>query len=263
MNLILSAAVGYNWSQLEIFIKSLRKYYDEKVVLILNDPDSELLKKLNEFNIEFIQTDIVPKESILTRHSYYLKYLENNREFEQVFLTDSRDVFFQNNPFQFNYKNYINFFLEDEMIKNSSVNSKWIMRTVGKKELNKINNNYISCCGTVIGKFNNILNYCEEMKNHIARFPYRRSLHSKLFGRKHLTHVQGIQNYLVYSGILKNIGFYNNQNGNVATLHTAKSLKFNYKNRLVNAKEEEYAVVHQYDRFNEHFKNLIKEIKDL
>ena len=69
MNLILSAAAGYNWSQLEIFIKSLRKCYDEKVVLILNDPDSELIKKLNEFNIEFIQTDIVPIESSLTRHS--------------------------------------------------------------------------------------------------------------------------------------------------------------------------------------------------
>jgi hypothetical protein len=263
MNLILSVAAGYNWKQLEIFIKSLRKCYAERVVLILNNPDFELTNKLNEFNIEFVKTDIIPKESILTRHSYYIKYLENNREFKNVFLTDSRDVFFQNNPFQFNYKNCINFFLEDEIIKNSSVNKKWIMRTVGKKELNKISNNYISCCGTVMGKFNNILNYCKEMKNHIEKFPYKRSLHSILWGRKNLSYDQGIQNYLVYSGILKNIGFYNNQNGNVANLHTSKLLKFNAKNRLVNIKEEEYSVVHQYDRFNEYFENFVKEIKDL
>jgi hypothetical protein len=145
----------------------------------------------------------------------------------------------------------------------NSVNKKWIMRTVGKKELNKISNNYISCCGTVMGKFNNILNYCKEMKNHIEKFPYKRSLHSILWGRKNLSYDQGIQNYLVYSGILKNIGFYNNQNGNVATLHTSKLLKFNAKNRLVNFKEEEYSVVHQYDRFNEYFENFVKEIKDL
>jgi hypothetical protein len=262
MNLILSVAAGYNWPKLEIFIKSLRSCYFEKVVLILNDPDFELINKLNKFNIEFVKTDIVPKNSILTRHSYYFNYLEKNREFEQVLLTDSRDVFFQKNPFLFDYKNCINFFLEDQIIKNSSVNSKWIMRTVGKKELNKINNNYISCCGTVIGKYNNILNYCEEMKNQIIKFPYKPSLHSKLFGRKNLSYDQGIHNYLIYSGILKNIGFYNNQNGNIATLHTAKTLKFNKKNRLVNDKEEEYAVAHQYDRFNQHFLNFIKEIKN-
>ena len=100
------------------------------------------------------------------------------------------------------------------------------------------------------------------MKNQIIKFPYKPSLHSKLFGRKNLSYDQGIHNYLIYSGILKNIGFYNNQNGNIATLHTAKTLKFNNKNRLVNDKEEEYAVVHQYDRFNQHFLNFIKEIKN-
>ncbi len=46
MNLILSTAAGYNWSQLEVFIKSLREVYSEKVVLILNNPDNELIKKL-------------------------------------------------------------------------------------------------------------------------------------------------------------------------------------------------------------------------
>ena len=46
MNLILSAAAGYNWSQLEIFVKSLRKIYTDKVVLILNNPNIELINQL-------------------------------------------------------------------------------------------------------------------------------------------------------------------------------------------------------------------------
>ena len=80
MNLILSVAAGYNWPQLEIFIKSLRSCYFEKVVLILNNPDFELINKLNKFNIEFVKTDIAPKNSILTRHSYYFNYLEKDEE---------------------------------------------------------------------------------------------------------------------------------------------------------------------------------------
>ena len=68
MNLILSAAAGYNWSQLEVFIKSLRKIYSGKVVLILNNPDNELLKKLRDFGIDFLNTDIVPTESYQSRY---------------------------------------------------------------------------------------------------------------------------------------------------------------------------------------------------
>jgi hypothetical protein len=45
MNLILSVAAGYNWPQLEIFVRSLRKFYSEKVLLILNKPNIELIKK--------------------------------------------------------------------------------------------------------------------------------------------------------------------------------------------------------------------------
>ena len=126
MNLILSAAAGYNWSQLEVFIKSLRKIYSGKVVLILNNPDNELLKKLRDFGIDFLNTDIVPTESYQSRYLYYFDYLNKSPDYKKVLLTDSRDVFFQNNPFNFSYKQDLNFFLEDEYILNSSVNVKWI-----------------------------------------------------------------------------------------------------------------------------------------
>ena len=38
-------------------------------------------------------------------------YLNNNKGYQKVLLTDSRDVFFQNNPFNFLYKKNLNFFL--------------------------------------------------------------------------------------------------------------------------------------------------------
>jgi hypothetical protein len=110
MNLILSAAAGYNWSQLEIFVKSLRKIYTDKVVLILNNPNIELINKLKDFNIDFLDTKIVPSDSYQSRYQYYYDYLNNNNVYEQVLLTDSRDVFFQNNPFNFFFNSVFGLF---------------------------------------------------------------------------------------------------------------------------------------------------------
>ena len=260
MNLILSAAAGYNWSQLEVFIKSLREVYSEKVVLILNNPDNELIKKLRDFGIDFLNTDIVPTESYQSRYLYYFDYLNKSPDYKKVLLTDSRDVFFQNNPFNFSYKQDLNFFLEDEYIVNSSVNVKWIKRTVGNLALQKIKNQFISCCGQVIGTHEKILDYCNTMNTNISLYKYRPSLHSLLFKRKIKGWDQGIHNYLVHSDFFKNVDFYTNKNGDVATLTLNKSLNFNSNNKLVNSKGNEYAIVHQYDHFMDSFKILVDKI---
>ena len=34
-NLILTAALGYNFKQVELFIKSLRKFYNDKVIFLI------------------------------------------------------------------------------------------------------------------------------------------------------------------------------------------------------------------------------------
>jgi hypothetical protein len=262
MNLILSTAAGYNWGQLEIFIKSLRKIFREKVILVLNNPNTDLVNKLKDFNIDFLDTKIVPSDSYQSRYQHYYNYLKNNNIFEQVLLTDSRDVFFQNNPFNFFYKKNLNFFLEDDYIKNSSVNIKWIKRTTGKSILEKIKDKKISCCGQVIGRYQSILDYCDVMRKNIIIHKYKPSIHSFLFKRKIKGWDQGIHNYLVYSDIFKNIDFYDNSNGDVATLSLNKRLNFNNKGRLINKNGNEYSIIHQYDHFADSFKNLIYKICD-
>ena len=61
-NLVLSAAVGYNFQQLEFFLKSLRKFYKEDVCFIISYDDSELENKLKEFNCSTIKTKINKKK---------------------------------------------------------------------------------------------------------------------------------------------------------------------------------------------------------
>lgn len=61
MNLILGVAAGYKWQDLKIFIKSIRKYFDDEVVLILNNPDTELIERLKKYSIKYENTNILPK----------------------------------------------------------------------------------------------------------------------------------------------------------------------------------------------------------
>ena len=53
-NLILGAAVGYTWEDLKIFIKSLRKFSNCRVILIFENILSNKLKnKLKNYNIDY------------------------------------------------------------------------------------------------------------------------------------------------------------------------------------------------------------------
>ena len=48
-NLILSAAVGYNFAQIEFFIKSLRKFYQDNVCIIIDNKDNFSLESYKIF----------------------------------------------------------------------------------------------------------------------------------------------------------------------------------------------------------------------
>ena len=228
----------------------------------MNNPNAELINQLKKYYIDFLDTKIIPSDSYQSRYQYYFDYLYNNKIYQQVLLTDSRDVFFQKNPFDFSYKKDLNFFLEDDYIKNSIVNIKWIKRTTGKLILEKIKNKKISCCGQVIGQYQNILDYCDTMRKNIIMHKYKPSIHSILFNRKIKGWDQGIHNYLVYSDIFKNVDFYDNTSGDVATLSFKKELNFNNKGKLINQIGNEYSIVHQYDHFIDSFRNLIYKISN-
>ena len=53
-NLILSAAIGYKFNQLEFFIKSLRNYYKGTVAFLIGKNDHDLGESLKKFNCELI-----------------------------------------------------------------------------------------------------------------------------------------------------------------------------------------------------------------
>ena len=76
-NLILSAAIGYKFYQIEFFIKSLRKFYNDSVTFLIGEKDYELELKLKEFNCKIIKIKVNKKEIHFKRYKIFLEYLKN------------------------------------------------------------------------------------------------------------------------------------------------------------------------------------------
>ena len=102
-NLVLSAAVGYKFEQIEFFIKSLRKFYKEEVCIVIDAKNTELEKKLKDYNCNTINTQIGKNETINRRNEIFTNYLKD-KNYKNILLCDSRDIYFQGNPFKYDYK---------------------------------------------------------------------------------------------------------------------------------------------------------------
>ena len=145
-NLILSAAVGYKWNDLKIFVKSLRKISNDRVIFIVdNNLDQTTKKQFILNNIEYfnfkekLNLKIQNQEIAQRRYELYEYVLKNLDERpRKILLTDSRDVVFQSNIFNNKFKKPLNFFFEKEKIQNDPRNVRWLIRTVGIEEFEKI-----------------------------------------------------------------------------------------------------------------------------
>ena len=262
-NLILSAAIGYKFNQIEFFIKSLRKFYKGAVTFLIGVNDEELEKELKKFDCELIKIKISKKEIQFKRYKIFLKYLYN-KDFNNILLCDSRDIYFQANPFEYNYKGQINFFLEDELIKNCPHNSNWISKTYGKDECKKISDNIILCSGTVIGTNLKIQEYLNLISINISKYKYKKKLKYLLTFRTDPEGRgcdQGHANYLVHNSKLDDLYLYSNSNGPVATALYLKKILFNKKSFLINEIGEHYSIVHQYDKRWKEFEKQVSNFK--
>jgi|TARA_B110001452_G_scaffold225244_1_gene199162 hypothetical protein len=263
-NLILSAAVGYNFQQIEFFIKSLRKYYLDKVCFIIGHHDNDLEAGLKKYNCDIIKTKVNKKKIQFKRYEIFSKYLDN-KNFNSILLCDSRDIYFQNDPFKFNYDGPINFFLEDHQIKDCPYNSNWIIKTYGKLEYDNISNKTILCSGTVLGKNEKVKEYLNLMKNYISKFKYKKKLKYLLTFRNDPDGKgcdQGHANYLVHKSIINNFSFYSNSKGPVATAFYLNKIEFDEQSRLINELGQPYSLVHQYDKRWDKFSKFVNNFKD-
>lgn len=260
-NLILTVLHQYTYPVVEPFIKSLKETgYTGDLVIFVSDSTSKTTKKilakhgaiLIEFNTVYpfidsysnVFEDVAPAITINNyRFLFYLKYLlDNPGKYENVMLTDIRDVIFQKDIFKTIAADKIYFFLEDasEIFRTSKLNYNWCLYANGLEVTNKIIDKNVSCAGIVIGNCIHITNYLLYMQN---RLKFRADLHWGLD--------QGIHNAYIYTHINKQAMIIPNTQPLILTLGACTMFKQHTNGAIVNQQDEPYHVIHQYDRFGD------------
>ena len=250
-NAIITPAVGIEIDAAEFFIKSLRQFCDDDVYILIGNKDNELKEKLKPYNCNFYEINVHKYDVQLQRYKYFLKILEKNKNYNKVFFTDCRDIYFQSDPFKYDYQGGINFFQEDQIIGQCEHSTRWITKTFGKKIYNDLSDKTICCGGTVLGSYSNMVKWLNLMNDLIRKYPYKKKLKYLLTFRRDGSgrgSDQAHGNYIAYKNYFKDSFLYSNKEGPVATVYYLDPLNFNEKSELLNSKGEPYVVVHQYNK---------------
>ena len=198
-NLVMGVAKGYDWDTLEPFVFSCKKNCPSAEILLFVDDISDFTRdqliregcRLENISVEYTDCLIVN-----SRFKMYYDFLEEHGDdYEQIFLTDTRDIIFQKDVFESfkDRKNYLGYATQNEDIRGSKTGCKvdydWIAGRFGKEEADKLLDKKIICLGTVIGTTNEIKIFCSEIwesvKNHLM-----------------INFDQASMNYLVWNNLL-------------------------------------------------------------
>ncbi len=97
--------------------------------------------------------------------------MEHGERYDNVLLTDTRDVIFQKDPFDFSFGDTLCCFTELETMviaDTPSETARWIEQSFGKQELMELSQKPIICAGITIGSARRILEYLEIFMRTVA-----------------------------------------------------------------------------------------------
>ena len=239
-NLVLGAVRGYDFEQLRPFVVSLKRTtFKGDLVLLWNNLSSETLVALGDHGVKLVHFEyrgsgllnswsrfwpmmhpalLLPVGNSLrkvlykkmlnlavVRYFHALDFLEANiGHYNNILLTDVRDVIFQDDPFRDPLPRGITAFLEapkNVFGEETLYNDPWIRDNYGELKLRQLTGQRISCCGTVMGTETGMLEYlraffCEIIKLRSVAHGADTSIHNVLVRevlREHATVVENLQ----------------------------------------------------------------------
>jgi hypothetical protein len=177
------------------------------------------------------------------RHGYYHDFLAADpTRFDQVLVSDVRDVVFQSDPFAEAVEG-LELFMEDSSHRfdTNDFNGRWLQDLEGEAFAREHATDTPSCAGTVAGTTPALLAYLGAMRAEISwrRIPMG-------------SHDQGVHNALILKGRLPQAKLFPNGTGRVLTMGGMTDAHFDGEGRVFGPDGSEPAVVHQYDRFPAH-----------
>jgi len=264
--------MGYTFEMIKPYIVTLQKSgFKGDLCLFVSRMPKESYKTMQKYGVKlipfvdhypyvpkgFLSEELDLKDSFdqisvkyLRYLMYYLFLLKNGENYSKVMLSDVKDIIFQRDPFDFDLNGGLYCFLEDNhsTLKTSPFNSGRIRRHFGDQVLKQIGDHYPSCAGTIFGGVSEVLDYLKNMIELIKTI-------DPIGGGD-----QGLHNYLIYSGRLKNLKLIDNKKGPVFTVGSEikKKIHFNKKGLVINDLGEVVNTIHQYDRHPELFEGFLK-----
>jgi hypothetical protein len=250
---VLGAAVGLGVDQVRVFVESLRAVgYTGDVVLLVRWPGIALGRYLDSRrvrSIPILQTRSFSRSVHARRYAIYASYLQARlHQYDQVLLSDVRDVAFQRHPFEGITSPKCHFFLEGDKqtIGEDPTNTRWVRGCGTPDQVEAVAARRISCSGITIGGTSAVLAYLDRMANRIRDIPFR------IYRKIGHGYDQGIHNLLVH--LSPDIdGIIVQNNGHIATmaLEPQSLYRLDAAAQIRTAGGHLPAIVHQYDRFAE------------
>ena len=178
--LVLGAAVGMPVAQVRIFIESLRRSgYTGPVVMLVGPFDRKLAAYLR-------QNGVMPRPVWYVRrlhgpiHAYryelFARFLrEQAAGFDEVLISDVRDVAFQAHPFAAMLSQDCHFCLEGaaKTIGNEPTNMLYMRLFLSPAQIEVLAPHRISCCGVLIGGMPAVSTYLDRMTAYLAAVPLK------------------------------------------------------------------------------------------
>ena len=249
-NLIVGMLVSLGWYDVEPFMVSLKRHvgacdlmfevFDEMSEWTLNRIASESTDSV-KITIRRVPAAFKNKYGSYARFQMIDDYIsEHAGEYNQVFMSDVRDVIFQSDPFKpyAHHKSYLAYETEYSRIGDESLNSFWVQRTWGADAWNQIKDKMIICAGTLIGTADAMQIAMRELNKYLVNDNY-----------DFLGADQATLNYLVHTGRMpvKNMFASTIEDGVICTIALREMPIQGDKILSMNGKNIP-AVVHQYDR---------------
>jgi len=249
--LVLGAAIGFDVAQVRVFVESLAAAgFGGDVMLLIRWPGLGVGRYLRSRGVDAIrvfQTRSFTRSVHARRYAIYLDYLRPRlMRYDQLMISDVRDVVFQRNPFDGIASPKCHFFLESasRTIGQDPTNSRWVRGCFTAAEAAALADCRISCSGITIGGTAAVVAYLEEMAARVADMPLR------IYRDIGHGYDQAIHNYLVHLDPAID-GVVVENNGHIATmaLEPRALYQLDGEARIHGADGRLFPICHQYDRF--------------
>lgn len=249
--LVLGAAIGFDVAQVRVFVELLRASgYGGDVMMLIGWPGLRVGRYLKSRGVDVIrvfQTRSFSRSVHARRYAIYLDYIKARAgHYDQVMMSDVRDVVFQANPFAGIDTPKCHFYLEaaPRTIGDDPTNLRWVRGCFTAAEADALAHHRISCSGITIGGTAEIIAYLEHMVAKISAMPLR------IYRTIGHGYDQAIHNFLVYLDPAID-GVVEENNGHIATmaLEPRELYSLDAAARIRGPDGRLYPICHQYDRF--------------